>query len=81
MPFISKSAVFGLIGFFALAATSAASPVLTFQGTGADSAVSFQFVSSVPLDTPGLLTTFGFNYCNAPSGESCDQVNYSAGSG
>jgi hypothetical protein len=35
----------------------------------------------VPLDTPGLLINFNFDYCNVPAGESCDQVNYSAVSG
>jgi len=58
-----------------------AAPVLTFQGTGSDAGISFQFVSPVPLNTPGLLTTFSFNSCTVPAGETCDQVNFSAGSG
>ena len=60
---------------------SAAAPTLTFQGTGADAGISFQFDSPVPLNTPGLLTTFSFNSCTVPAGETCDQVNFSAGSG
>jgi hypothetical protein len=81
MSFSTKHPALGLLVLFTFAISSAAAPLLTFQGTGSDSAVSFQFVSAVPLSTSGLLTTFGFNYCNAPATESCDQVNYSAVSG
>jgi hypothetical protein len=71
-----------LLACLALAAgASAANPVVTFQGTGSDAEISFQFDSLVPLDTPGLLTTFSFNYCNVPAGESCGQVNDSAVTG
>lgn len=57
--------------------TVSAQVVLTGQGTGADSGVSFQFGSG-PLNTPGLQTSFSFISCNPPSGQSCDQVDYSA---
>jgi hypothetical protein len=35
----------------------------------------------MPLETPVLLTTFSFDDCNVPAGESCGQVNYSAVTG
>jgi hypothetical protein len=38
-------------------------------------------LGSGPLNTPGLQTSFGFISCNPPSGQSCDQVDYSAPSG
>ena len=71
----------GVLALFTFAWSAQADPIVTFQGAGADADVQFQFSSNVPLDTPGLLTTFNFNYCNGPDGESCDQVNYSAPSG
>ena len=74
--------VIAVVGILIGKSTAAnAAITLTFQGTGSDADVSFQFVSPVPLNTPGLQTTFSFIYCHPPSGESCDQVNYSAGSG
>jgi hypothetical protein len=35
----------------------------------------------VPLDTPWLSVTFAFDYCSVPVGATCDQVDYSGGSG
>jgi hypothetical protein len=81
MRFLQKSAIFSVFAFFAFATASKADPILTFQGTGSDADLSFQFVSPMPLDTPGLLTSFSFNTCNVQPGESCDQVNFSAVSG
>lgn len=81
MP-MHKSFFYGLVALCVLAVSAtAANPVVTFQGTGSDADLSFQFDSPVALDTPGLLTTFSFDSCNVPAGESCDQVNYSAVSG
>jgi hypothetical protein len=48
-----------------------AAPIVTFQGTGLDSAISFRL----------LLSTFSFGYCNAPTNETCEPVKYSAGGG
>jgi PEP-CTERM motif-containing protein len=81
MQFLQKSAIFSIFALFAFATAATADPILTFQGTGSDADLSFQFVSPATLDTPGLLTTFSFNTCNAQPGESCDQVNFSAVSG
>jgi hypothetical protein len=54
-------------------------------GTGADAGISFEFLSTQPLLTPGLQTTFSFISCTVPSGETCvdgvDQVDYSATGG
>lgn len=81
MALLPKFLLSGASAIFVFGAAAWADPVVSFQGTGADSVVSFQFVSPVALDTPGLSTIFTFTSCNAPSGETCDQVNYDAGSG
>jgi hypothetical protein len=67
--------------FLLLASPCLAGPVLTLQGTGPDSAISFQVNAPVPLDTVGLTTTFFFNFCNPPANETCDQSDWSAGGG
>jgi hypothetical protein len=54
-------------------------------GTGSDAGLSFEFLTTQPLLTPGLSTTFSFVNCTAPSGETCGtgtaQVGYSVSSG
>jgi hypothetical protein len=69
--------------FLLLVSPCLASPVLTFSGSGLENLITFQFTSPVPLDTFGLTAYFAvnFDYCTAPSGEVCNQVDYSAGGG
>ena len=54
-------------------------------GTGADAGISFEFLATQPLLTPGLSTDFSFVSCTVPSGEICTsgaaQVNYGASGG
>lgn len=54
-------------------------------GTGADAGISFEFLTTQPLLTPGLLTTFSFISCTVPADETCSdgaaQVGYSASGG
>jgi len=51
-------------------------------GTGADAGISFEFLTTVPLLTPGLQQTFNIASCTVPAGEDCSpgegQVGYSA---
>lgn len=81
MVFMPKPIFVGAIALFVFATASWADPIVTFQGSGAYSSLSFQFDATVPFDTPGLLGIFSFVSCNPPAGESCGQVDYSAPSG
>jgi hypothetical protein len=78
---ISKLLIFCPLVLISLVRPVHSSPILSFQGSGADADISFQFTPSVPLDVPGLQTSFSFDFCNTPASESCDQVNYSSPSG
>jgi hypothetical protein len=75
-----KSLLYWMHTLWGLAASVIICPFLTIQRTGSDAALSLQLVSPVPLDDPGLQTTFAFNDCEASAGESCDQIIDRAGS-
>jgi hypothetical protein len=50
-------------------------------GTAADAGISFEFLATQPLLTPGLQPVFSLVNCTVPAGESCNQAAYGSTGG